>query len=137
MLSPTDRKNINKLKELRQYKMNKVILDIRKSKKALNEIYEEKELLETELWSFKSERMKKHDALFKELQEKKLSTIEDFRKHQVNNQQLIFDEEDISQNIIETEKRIAQKEEEVKKYESLLKNLNKKIESLKELKSSL
>jgi len=133
MVSQTDRDNIQKLKLLRQHKMNKAIIGIKKNKTELNKLQTEKKKLKQELEKHQSERIIKHDELFKDLQNQGLSSIEDLRRHQTSNQQLIIDEENIAKNINISDEKIEQQRDKIKQYELLIKNLNKKIESLKVL----
>jgi ASC-1-like (ASCH) protein len=133
MVSQTDKKNIEKLKLLRQHKMNKAIVGIKRNKTEFNKLKKGKKKLEQELKNHQSKRIIKHDELFKNLQNQGLSSIEDLKQHQASNQQLINDEGNIAKSIDLADKKIRHKREDIKQNELVIKKLNKKIESLKVL----
>lgn len=136
MISQTDRDSIRKLRNLREYKMNKEIVSIKKAKMVLNKTIDKKGQLKKELHSFHSARLTKHEERFDNLKKIGYVTIHLLMKHKTNNLQLIFEEKELIEKINLIEKLENNNKKDVEKHKKSMHALNKKIESLKVLELS-
>lgn len=134
MISPTDKRNLAKLKELRHYKLQKATIEAEKAKQALKETLEEEAQIKKALEIYRAKRKQKHKELYEQLKQTEKITIETLNTHNKQNQALITGEEDIQNDIEALDTLLQKKQQSLNECQSGLRDINKQIESLKEIK---
>ena len=136
MNSQTDRTNIERLKMLRNDKLKKVAIEIRKAKLALKQATEKEANLKQALNKYHKNRQLKHKQLYGELKKNRAVTIDTLKRHQSKNKDLIIEEKVKALEVENIKKQLIERELDVEKYQQLLHALHKKIEGLNVIESS-
>lgn len=134
MISQTDRNNLAKLKELRYYKMQKATIEAEKAKQALKQTLAEEVRIKKTLEIYRAERKQKHQQLSDSLKQTEKITIETLNVHSKKNHALITGEEEIQHEIESLDKLLHKNQQDLQLCQDDLREINKQIESLKEIK---
>ena len=134
MISPTDKRNLAKLKELRNYKLQKATIEAEKAKQALKKSLEEEVRIKQTLEIYREKRKQKHEQLYNTLKQTDHITIKTLNTHNKQNQALITGEEDIQHEIEALGTLLQKKQQSLQNCQNGLREINKQIESLKEIK---
>ncbi len=134
MISPTDKRNLAKLKELRHYKLQKATIETEKAKQTLQQSLEEEERIKKTLETYREKRKQKHEQLYNTLKQTENITIETLNTHKKQNQVLITGEEEIHHEIEALDTLLQKKQQSLQNCQAGLREINKQIESLKEIK---
>lgn len=129
-MSHANKADINKLRDIRNYRIKKIQMELAKIHANIKQANQELEEQIIEAKSFYQNRKSSQTNKFNQLQKEQTVTVGMLDRYTQSIHQLKEEEETLKDNIEEKKVSIIKLEDELKKYAESLKKLHKKIEGL-------
>jgi len=133
MLLKAGKAKIYRLRDIRQQKLNRLVIKIKKVKHQLQCMKEDINKLRQEVKDYKKDRLQFQMELRDEYLETKHSDIQTLINYQAANTKLLKGEKQINNKIITLNSDIEERKSAIKNLHEKLLRLNKKIEGLNKI----